>query len=473
MTVRALLAAAALAAAFTARADLDPASRQLAHDILKQLVEINTADSVGNVTTAAEALAQRFRDAGFPEKDISILSANDKRKNLVVRLHGNGRKKPILMIGHLDVVEARREDWNTDPFQFIEKDGYYYGRGTQDMKDGVTIEALTLIRLHKEGYHGDRDLIAAFTAGEESGLDNGVDWLTKHHMELIEAEFALNHDGPSLYAVKGKPAYLEIDASEKVYADFQLSVANPGGHSSVPTSDNAIYHLALALNRLAAYEFPFELNAVTRAYYESMAKSEQGDRAANIRGMLASSPDPEAIKRLSRDSIDHATTHTTCVATRLEGGHANNALPQMARAVVNCRILPGHEPEAVREELIRVFADPKVAVRYIGEGGEILETAESKHGFSAPVLRKDVVDATHRIAGEMWPGLPIVPMMSAGASDAVYANAAGLPTYQVTGELIDRDDVRAHGQDERIGVEAFYRGAEFHYRFIKELTARR
>jgi acetylornithine deacetylase/succinyl-diaminopimelate desuccinylase-like protein len=473
MACRAAFFAAAFLACASARADLDPQTRLLAHDIFRQLVEINTTDSVGNVTTAAEAMAQHFRDAGFPEKDIQVVGPNDKRKNLVVRLHGNGRKKPVLLIGHLDVVEARREDWTTDPFKFIEKEGYYYGRGTQDMKDGVTIISMTLMRLRKAGYHGERDVIVALTAGEESGLDNGVRWLMAHRRELVDAEFALNHDGPSLYADKGKPAYLEVDATEKVYADFQLTVTNPGGHSSIPAPDNAINHLSAALNRLAAYEFPFELNAVTRTYYEGLARTVPGQRGSDIRAILKTPPDAEAVKRLARDSLDHATTHTTCVATRLEGGHARNALPQLARAVVNCRILPGHEPEAIRQELIGVLADPQVAVRYIGEDGQILETASSKHGFVAPVLRKDVLDATRKVAGVMWPGLPVVPMMSVGASDAVYANAAGLPTYQVTGELIDRDDVRAHGQDERIGVEAFYRGLEFHYRFMKELLGQR
>lgn len=473
MAWRAAFIAAALLAGASARADLDPDSRRLAYDIFRHLVEINTTDSAGNVTTAAEYMAGRFREAGFPEKDIQIVGPNDKRKNLVVRLHGNGRKKPILLIGHLDVVEARREDWTTDPFKFIEKDGYYYGRGTQDMKDGVTIISMTLMRLKKAGYHGDRDIVVALTAGEESGLDNGVRWLLAHRRELVDAEFALNHDGPSLYADKGKPVYLEVDATEKVYADFQLTVTNPGGHSSIPAPDNAIHHLVAALNRLAAYEFPFELNDVTRAYYEGVARNDAGQRGADVRAMLKTPPDLDAVKRLSRDSIDHATMHTTCVATRLEGGHARNALPQMARALVNCRILPGHEPEAIRQELIRVLADPQVAVSYIGEDGAIQETANSKHGFVAPVLRKDVLDATRKVAGAMWPGLPIVPMMSVGASDAVYTNAAGLPTYQVTGELIDRNDVRAHGQDERIGIEAFYRGLEFHYRFMRELLGQR
>lgn len=473
MIHRTLLVGAALLGATSVRAELDPGTRQLAHDMFKQLIEINTTDSVGNVTLAAEAMAQRFREAGFPEKDLKIVGDAQKRKNLVVRLHGNGRKRPILMIGHLDVVEANREDWTTDPFKFIEKDGYYYGRGTQDMKDGVTIEAVTLIRLKKEGYHGDRDLILALTAGEESGLDNGVRWLTHNRRDLIDAEFVLNHDGPTLYADNGKPSYLEIDATEKVYADFQLEVKNDGGPSHIPIPDNAIYHLTGALGRLGAFEFPFELNAVTRGYYEAAAKSAAPARRADILAMLQETPDLEAVRRLSADSIDHATTHTTCVATRLEAGHATNALPQSARAIVNCRILPGHEPEDVRKQLIALFADPAVKLRYIGELGEILETAESKHGFAVPVLREDVVAATRKVAEQMWPGLLVVPMMSAGASDAVYTSAAGLPTYQVTGEPIDRDDVRAHGQDERIGVEDFYKGVDFHYRFLKALLAAR
>src|SRR6202162_2254310 len=240
-------------------APADEATRKLALDMFKQLIEINTTDSVGSVTAAAEAMAQRFRDAGFPESDIHVLgpSSNDRKKNVVVRLHGSDKHKPVLLLGHLDVVEARREDWTTDPFQFVEKNGYFYGRGTQDMKANDAILITTLIRLKKENYRPDRDLILALTADEEGGKSNGVDWLLKNHRDLIDAEFVLNADGGGVYTRGGKPAIITVDASEKLYADFQLTVTNPGGHSSLPVPDNAIYHLTDALVRLERHEFPF------------------------------------------------------------------------------------------------------------------------------------------------------------------------------------------------------------------------
>ena len=293
----------------TSPAQIDDATRQLSHDIFKQLIEINTTDSVGNVTTAAEAMAQRFRDAGFPDSDMQILGPNDRKKNLVVRLHGSGKHKPVLLIGHLDVVEARREDWTTDPFQFVEKDGYYYGRGTQDMKDGDAVMVTTLIRFKKEGFVPDRDIILALTADEEGGTSNGVDWLIKNHRELIDAEFVLNHDGGGILSEQGKPQFMTVDASEKLYSDYQLTVTNPGGHSSLPKPDNAIYHLADGLARLEHYQFPFELTNITRAYYERMAKISTGERAADMRAILKTPPDMArrgaSVERPDRQ-LDHA-----------------------------------------------------------------------------------------------------------------------------------------------------------------------
>ena len=310
----------------TSQAQIDDATRQLSHDIFKQLIEINTTDSVGNVSTASEAMAQRFRDAGFPDSDLHILGPNDRKKNLVVRFHGSGKHKPVLLIGHLDVVEARREDWTTDPFQFVEKDGYYYGRGTQDMKDGDAIMVTTLLRFKKEGYVPDRDIILALTADEEGGTSNGVDWLLKNNRELIDAEFVLNHDGGGILSEHGKPQFMSVDASEKLYSDYQLTVTNPGGHSSLPKPDNAIYHLADGLARLEHYQFPFELTNITRAYYERMSKIATGSRAADMPAILKNPPDMAAVARLSQDPIDNSIMHTTCVATRLSAGHANNAL---------------------------------------------------------------------------------------------------------------------------------------------------
>ncbi len=450
-----------------ASAQVDDATRQLSHDIFKQLIEINTTDSVGNVSTAAEAMAQRFRDGGFPESDLRILGPNDRKKNLVVRFHGSGKRKPVLLIGHLDVVEARREDWTTDPFQFVEKDGYYYGRGTQDMKDGDAVMVTTLLRFKKEGYVPDRDVILALTADEEGGTSNGVDWLLKNNRELVDAEFVLNHDGGGILSEHGKPQFMTVDASEKLYSDYQLTVTNPGGHSSLPRPDNAIYHLVDGLARLEHYEFPFELTNITRAYYERMAKIATGPRAADMQAILRNPPDMAAVARLSQDPIDHSIMHTTCVATRLGGGHANNALPQTAQANVNCRIVPGHSTEEIRQALEKVLADPKISVSEVGGiGGKT-----NRKSFAPPPLRPDVFQPLERVVESMWPGLPVIPDMATGASDGVYTNAAGLPTYCVSGEAIDRDDIRAHGKDERVRVEAFYRAVDFYYRFLKAVTS--
>jgi acetylornithine deacetylase/succinyl-diaminopimelate desuccinylase-like protein len=453
-----------------ASAQQDDTTRQLARDIFRQLIEINTTDSVGSVTAAAEAMAQRLRDAGFPESDIHVLGPNDRKKNVVVRLHGSGKHKPVLLIGHLDVVEARREDWTTNPFQFVEQDGYFYGRGTTDMKDGDAIMTATLIRMKKEGYVSSRDIILAMTADEEGGTSNGVDWLIKNHHELIDAEFVLNHDGGGVLMDHGKPVFMEVDAAEKLYGDFVLTATNPGGHSSLPVPDNAIYELAAALTRLSQFQFPFELNNITRAYYERMAKG-TGQRAADIQAILKTPPDLEAVARLSKDPIDNSTMHTTCVATRLNGGHANNALPQMAQANVNCRIQPGHSLEEIRQTIEKAVADPKIKVQFRENSGVLMDHGSDRHSYVPPAPRKEVFDPLGKVAGEMWPGIPVLPAMSTGASDGVYTNAAGMPTYGISGVAYDRGDIRAHGKDERERMDAFDRGVDFYYRFLKGVTA--
>ena len=453
-----------------AQAQLDAPTRQLAHDIFKQLIEINSTDSVGSVTAAAEAMQQRFLDAGFSAQDMYLGGPNDLKKNLVVRLHGSGKHKPVLLIGHLDVVEARREDWTTDPFQFVEKDGFYYGRGTQDMKGGDAVTIMTLIRMKKEGYQPDRDIILALTADEEGGKSNGVDWLIKNHRDLVDAEFVLNHDGGGVETNQGKPTLVSVDATEKLYADYQLLVTNPGGHSSLPRPDNAIYHLAEGLARLAHYQFPFELNNVTHAYYERMAQIAAGQRAQDMKAILQTPPDAAAIARLSEDPQDNSTLHTTCVATRVDAGHANNALPQRAKAIVNCRIVPGHNAEEIRQELVRVLADPKIDVKYVGAIGEVTDRGTERQAYAPPPLRPDVFGPLDKIAAEIWPGAPVIPTMATGASDGVYTNATGMPTYGISGLALDRDDVRAHGKDERLGVESYYAGVDFYYRFLKAVT---
>jgi acetylornithine deacetylase/succinyl-diaminopimelate desuccinylase-like protein len=466
--LRLLLCAALLVP--NADAQIDDLSKQLAHDVFKQLIEINTTDSVGNVSTTSEAMAQRFRNAGFPESDIHILGPNDRKKNLVVRLHGSGKHKPVLLIGHLDVVEARREDWTTDPFQFVEKDGYFYGRGTEDMKSGDAIMATTLLRFKKEGFVPDRDIILALTADEEGGKSNGVDWLLKNHRDLIDGEFVLNHDGGEVQMDHGKPLALVVDATEKLYSDYQIVVTNPGGHSSLPRPDNAIYELAHALVGLEQHKFAFDLNSVTRAYYEQLAKVENGQRAVDIRAILRTPPDLDAVNRLSSDPIDNSRLHTTCVATRLSGGHANNALPGRAEAVVNCRILPGHSKQEIRQEIAASFADPEIEIRYVTNAGEILASIPDERSFAPPPPRPEVFQAIESVAAKMWPGVPVFPTMATGASDGVYTMNARLPTYGVSGVAIERNDHREHGKDERVPVESFYRGVDFYYQFMKTLT---
>ena len=452
-------------------AQVDKANRQVARDIFKELIEIDTTDSVGNVTSAAEAMAKRLRDAGYPDNDVQVLGPNDRKLNMVARLRGTGARKPILLIGHLDVVEARREDWTTDPFQFVEKDGYFYGRGTQDMKSDDAILIMAMIRFKQEGYKPDRDIILALTADEEGGKSNGVDWLLKNHRELIEAEFVLNPDGGGIDTLNGKPVIMSMDGSEKLYADFQLEATNPGGHSSLPKPDNAIYHLADALVRLQHYQFPFELNDVTRSFFAQTSKVQTGQVAADMNAILKDPPDQAALDRLSQDPMLNSTMRTTCVATRLDAGHANNALPQRATANVNCRIFPGHSKEDIRLQLIKLINDPKVTVRYVGDDYQLSDKAPSEGALAPVPLRPDVMTPLQKITSEMWPGTPVVPTMSTGASDGKYTNAAGMPTYGVSGVAIDTDDVRAHGKDERLRVDSYYRGVDFYYRYLKAVTS--
>jgi acetylornithine deacetylase/succinyl-diaminopimelate desuccinylase-like protein len=474
MRIRIVAAVAALVFGSAAAAADRQDPHQLARGLFKQLIEIKTTESGEGSTPAAEAMAQRLREGGFAAEDVQVVGPGGRKQNLVARLRGTGRKPPVLLIGHLDVVEALREDWTVDPFVFLEKDGYFYGRGTQDMKDGVAIMMTTLLRYRAEGYRPDRDIILALTADEEGGTANGVDWLLKNRRDLVDAEFVLNHDGGGVMVDNGRVVQVDLTASEKVYADFDLIATNPGGHSSVPPRENAIYSLTRALDRIANYDFPFELNNVARAYLQHMAKSADPAQAGVLRGVLQTPPDPQALKQISEDAIYNALVRTTCVATRLYGGHANNALPQSARANVNCRILPGHSPEEVRQELVKVVADPAVKVRYYDFVTEQFEdVAPNVRGYAPPPLRPDVLKPLERIAAKMWPGAPVAPAMAVGASDSIYTNAAGMPTYMVSGSALPRDDFRAHGQDERLGVQAFYKGVDFFYEYLKAVVSYR
>ncbi|HKE26528.1 MAG TPA: M20/M25/M40 family metallo-hydrolase [Bryobacteraceae bacterium] len=449
----------------------DDATRRLSRDILQELIDINTTDSVGSTTAAANAMAKRLVDAGFPPADVTVLGPNDRKGNMVARIHAAGSSlKPILMIGHLDVVEARRTDWTTDPFHLLEKDGWLYGRGTQDMKASDVALVTAFIRLHQEGFRPNRDLIVALTADEEGGKSNGVDWLLRNHRDLVDAAFVLNADSGGVTTLNGKPVNVDVEACEKLYADFQLTAANPGGHSSLPTPDNAIYHITDALSRLERTPFPVELNAVTRTYFERRAPLESPQVKADMNGVLHNPPDAAAVAHLSQDPRYNSTLRTTCVATLLNAGHAHNALPQTAQANVNCRILPGHSREEIRRRLIEIFNDPQVTVRYDDQGA-IADRAPDSTGFPPVMPSPEVLRPLERIAAEMWPGVPVIPDMETGASDSIYTMAAGLPSYGINGLAIDQDDVRAHGKDERIRTAAFYDGVEFYYRYLKALAS--
>jgi len=475
LAVFALLAAPALAQNNLARLALAEERRAaynaLARSLLKELIEINTTESSGSVTAAAEAMAAHLRAAGYRADDIRILGANDRKKNLVARLRGTGQMRPVLILGHLDVVEARRSDWSTDPFKLVEKDGYLYGRGVVDMKSGDAIMTAAMIRLRRENFRPPRDIILALTADEESGDANGVSWLLKNHRELLDAQFVINHDGTSILADHGQPQYYELDETEKVYADYQLIATDPGGHSSLPRPDNAIYTLTAALDRLAQYEFPFELNAVTRRYYEALLRLESADKQADIRAILHTPPEREALARLMKDPLEYAITHTTCTPTRLDAGHANNALPQRAVAIINCRILPGHGAEEVRQDIIRAANDRRLTINFVADDGTVLPAAPQKYTRPAGKPDESVLAPLRTLVHAYWPGLRIVPSMAVGASDAIFTEAAGLPTYTVTGIMIDRDDDRSHGRDERLPVRSFERGSEFFYDYLQLIAA--
>ena len=449
----------------------DSDAKQYARSTFRELIEINTTDSVGNVTAAAEAMAKRLRDAGFAEKDIQLAGPRDTKKNLVVRYPGSGKRKPVLFIGHLDVVEARREDWTSDPFVFLEKDGYFYGRGTEDMKAGDALLVTSFVRLKKEGYLPDRDLILALTADEEGGTANGVDWLLKNHRDWIDAEYAINLDGGEFERDHDKHLLAGLQAGEKVYVDYQFESLNPGGHSSLPSQDNAIYHLAGALSRLQKFSFPVNMNEITRNYFLKTAALSSGQTAEDMGSVAKDPPDRNSIERLSGSVYFNSLLHTTCVATMLNGGHAPNALPQMARANVNCRIFPGEDPEAVRKTLEKVAADAKVTVTVVpfkDETGTVIPPV----GVPSSPLLPEVVRAEEKTVHAFWPGLPVVPTMSTGATDGRYLRIAGIPTYGIACMFFDVNDTRAHGKDERVAVQDFNQGVEVSYSLIKNLSSK-
>ena len=434
--------------------------QQMARDFLRELIEIDTTHSSGNTTIAAEAMAAHLIAEGFPAEDVQVLGPSGKKGNLIARFRGRDvGRKPMLLMAHIDVVEADPADWTLDPFTFTEQDGYFYGRGTTDDKDEAAIHIANLIRLKREGFQPDRDIIVALTADEEGGTENGIVWLLENHPDLIDAEYAINEGGGG--AIKnGVHVANGVQASEKIYQSFTLEVTNPGGHSSLPVKDNAIYRLADALIRIRAYDFPVALNEVTRIYFERSAELEEGELSAAMRGVLNDPPDPAAAAVLSRTPFYNSRLRTTCVATLLDGGHAENALPQRAQATVNCRVLPGESVDVVQDTLRTVIGDEEVTITPVQEA---LVSPPSP-------LTPELLSVIEGITEEMWPGVPVVPMMSTGATDGLFLRSAGTPVYGVSGLFSDIDDNRAHGQNERILIKSYFEGQEFLYRLMTRLS---
>jgi acetylornithine deacetylase/succinyl-diaminopimelate desuccinylase-like protein len=443
-----------------------PASAQADHrererEILKELIEIETSPAAGRTGDAARAMARRLIEAGFAEGDVRVISVVPGIYNLVARYRGTGAGgRPILLMAHIDVVPASREDWSFEPFEFRELDGHYYGRGTRDNKAGAAMLVSNFIRYRQEGFAPSRDVVIVLTGDEETTGDS-IKGLLDDHRDLVDAEFALNTDGGGGELRDGKATAFSVQTAEKVYLSFQLDVRDKGGHSSVPGPDNAIYRLSEALVRLSKFSFPVRLNDTTRTFFDRAAENQPEAIARDMRA-LARKDDMEAAGRLAAESpFYNAMMRTTCVATQLSGGHAENALPQLARATVNCRMLPDDPPDDVEATLRKVLAEPALEMARI----------DPPTPSPASPLRPDVIEPIEKLAGEMWPGAVVVPQMSTGATDGAFTRNAGIPTYGVSAIFAPIDDIRAHGRDERVGVEEYHRAAEFWYRLVAALAS--
>jgi acetylornithine deacetylase/succinyl-diaminopimelate desuccinylase-like protein len=433
----------------------------LAREIYAELIEINTTHSQGDNTAAAQAVATRLLDAGFAEQDVQVLVPAERKGNVVARLRSPApTARPVLLLAHLDVVEASPWDWSVHPFRFLEREGYFYGRGTTDDKAQAAIWVANMIRMKREGYQPNRDIIMALTADEEGGTHNGVRFLLAEHRELVDAAFVLNEGGGGAIQ-NGQRIANSVQAAEKVYQTYTLEVVNPGGHSSIPRQDNAINELAAGLMRIAAFQFPVGLNEVTRAYFGQSGSAMTPEQERLVRGLLRQPPTEEAVAYFSAIPSFNARLRTTCVATRLQAGHADNALPQRAQATVNCRILPGVDPATVLATLNEVVADGRV---------KITPVAEPTPSPPSP-LNEEIMAPIAEVTEAMWPGVKVVPNMSTGATDGLFFRNAGIPVYGVSGLFGDIDDVRAHGRDERMLVSSFYEGLEFLDRLVRAYTS--
>jgi acetylornithine deacetylase/succinyl-diaminopimelate desuccinylase-like protein len=467
--IRSILAGALLiAGSAQAAAQAPAASPPLRPDqaefrsLYRELVETNTALSEGDCTLAAQKMAAHLRAAGFPDSDLHAFSVPEhpKEGGLVAVLPGTDSKaKAVLMLAHIDVVEAKRADWTRDPFKLVEENGYFYGRGTVDDKSMAAIWVDTMARFKKTGFHPRRTLKMALTCGEETaGAFNGAEYLAKNRRDLIDAAFAVNEGGAGMLDASGKPLYLGIQVGEKLPQNYTLEVTNPGGHSSRPVPDNAIYHLAHALVRVEGYDFPVTLNDTTRDFFTRMATIRGGEQGAAMKAIIANPGDAAARALLERDPGWNSILHTTCVATMLDAGHATNALPQRARANVNCRIFPGTTPEQVRQTLIQTIADPKVSVT-------IPETRSA--AAPPPPLDPKVLGPAEALAARMFPGVPQVRMMQAGGTDGAFLTPVGIPTYGISGMFLERDLNGIHGLNEKAGVAPLYKSRDYLFELIK------
>ncbi|GAC1451814.1 MAG: M20/M25/M40 family metallo-hydrolase [Steroidobacteraceae bacterium] len=439
-----------------------PATRRLALDLLKEMVAVRSVHEVGT-RAVADILVRYLRAGGFGGADLQVLpeEAYPTQVNVVVRLRGKGNARPILWHGHLDVVDADPKDWSLPPFQLTEKDGYFYGRGTTDMKDEDAAMAATLIRLKQEGFVPDRDIIVAFTADEEVGEEqNGMRYLLREHRALVDAALAINLDDTSGEIDHGRRLDFRVETAEKTYATFTLATANRGGHSSEPRADNAIYQLANGLVRLSHYEFPFRITPTMRGYFARAALAQTGQMRADMQALAAPEPDLAAVRRVAAEPTVNALVHTTCVATMLSGGQHENALAESATATVQCRLMPDETLAGTRAALAAALADPDITVTPLG--------TVTAAGESPPT--PGLMAAVHRVVQSMWPGTPVIPYMADGSSDSVFTRQAGIPSYLIAGGWSDIHDIRMHGRDERNETGNFYSSVEFTYRLMKALS---
>lgn len=462
---KALLALAGLIFPATGAAQIPGLSAEdslLTREIFAELIDIPTVSSTPETVVAAEAMAARLLSAGFPREDVFV-GGNEPGGNLVVRYRGAGARRPILLMAHLDVVPALRDDWSFDPFVFREDDGWFFGRGTTDNTAGSAMLVANFIRYRQEGFVPDRDLIMILTQDEETS-SGGIKWLVGEGSAWVEdVEYALNTDAGGGTTRDGRPIAFSVQASEKVYLTFQLEVKNPGGHSSVPRADNAIYALTQGLDRLAQAEWPVQFNEISRSFFQRSAEIETDPAvAADMLAATEIPADPEAIGRLAAaNPYYNAVMRTTCVTTRLEAGHADNALPQTARATVNCRVLPGNSTDDVARDLMRILDDDQITVTRVND-----PTPSPPSPLTA-----DLIGVIDELKERFWPGVPVIPSMSTGATDGLYARNAGIPVYGVSALFGPEGDIRAHGRDERVGVTAFFESAQYWYLLVKTLSS--